>query len=125
MGWLFVPPPRFSKLALVGAADLTDDWVLMWQKRWLLPLYVLCGLLYPAGVGWLLGGSERAMDGVLFIGVVARVLSWHCIWSINSVSHAYGTKHYSLRSTAVSTHPFVQLLQNGEGPPQPAPRVPT
>ena len=116
MGWLFVPPPRFSKLALVGAKDLTEDWVLMAQKRWLLPLYVVFGLLYPATMGWLLGGgSERVMDGVLYVGVVARVVSWHSIWSINSVSHAYGTKYYSLRSTAVTTHPLVQLLQNGEG----------
>ena len=117
MGWLFRAPPRFSKLVLVGAKDLTDDWILMWQKRWLLPLYVLCGLLYPAAVGWLLagGGSGGAMDGVLYVGVVARVCSWHCIWSINSVSHVYGTKHFSLRSTAVCTPSLVQLLQNGEG----------
>ena len=117
MGWLFSPPPRFSKLVLVGAADLTGDWVLMWQKRWLLPMYIVWGLLWPAAVGWLLGGGgwRGVLDGVLYVGVVARIISWHCIWSINSVSHAYGTKDYSLRSTAVSTHSLVQLLQNGEG----------
>ena len=114
-GWLFAPPPRFTKLALVGATDLTDDRVLMWQRRWLLPLYVLCGLVYPAAVGWLLGGSSGVMDGVLYVGVVARVLSWHCIWSINSASHYWGSRHYSLRSTAACVHALLQLLQNGEG----------
>ena len=117
MGWLFAPPPRFSQLATVGACDLTDDWVLMWQKRWLLPLYIVCGALYPAAVGWLLAGpgGGGVVDGLLWVGVVARVLSWHCIWSINSVSHAYGSRPYSLRSTATTTHALVQLLQNGEG----------
>ena len=115
IGWLFQPPPRFSKLSVIDRRDLLDDPVVRHQHRFLLLGYVLWGGLYPASVGHWLGCGWLA--GALWVGVVARFIVWHCIWSINSVSHyppLLGVRSYSLRSSAVWV-PFVHLLQNGEG----------
>ena len=112
MGWLFQPPPVFSKLRLIACDDLAADPVVRWQRRYLLLGYVLFGALYPAVVGRLLGCT--VWEGSLWVGVVARFLSWHCIWSINSVSHWVGERHFSLASSAVWVW-GVELLQNGEG----------
>ena len=112
MGWLFTPPPAFRKQRLISRDDLLADPVVCWQRRLLLPGYIVFGLLYPALLGLALGGS--AMDGLLWPGVMARFLSWHCIWSINSLSHWKGEKDYSLRSSAVWMK-AAQWLQNGEG----------
>jgi fatty-acid desaturase len=59
------------------------------QQRWLLPGYLVFGLLVPGLVGaWSEGDftSGFAM-GALWIGVIGRFLSWHAIWTINSLSH--------------------------------------
>jgi len=117
IGWLFSPPPHFSKLALIGMKDLESDPVVRWQKKWLLVGYILFGAILPAIQGWWICGS--AIAGIVWIGFVARIISWHGIWSINSVSHAPDTfptasRAYSLSSSAVHV-PLFAILQNGEG----------
>ena len=115
MGWLFAPPQRFSKMGLIPRQDLLADPVVRYQQCFLLLGYVVLGGVYPALVGHCLGCGW--LQGSLWVGVVARFLSWHCIWSINSVSHyppLLGVQRFSLRSSAVWV-PFIHLLQNGEG----------
>jgi stearoyl-CoA desaturase (delta-9 desaturase) len=97
--WLFQKPPRFAKLALIGSHDLKADPVVRFQHKYLLIGYIIFGGVYPAVVGKLLGGDY--MMGFLWIGVVSRFISWHCIWSINSVSHWVGEKDFSVNTTKI------------------------
>jgi stearoyl-CoA desaturase (delta-9 desaturase) len=79
---------------MIGSYDLKADPVVVFQKKYLLIGYVIFGGIYPALMGKLL--SNDAIMGFLWVGVVARFLSWHCIWSINSVSHWVGEKEFSV-----------------------------
>ena len=51
--------------------------------------------------------------GALWVGGVGRFLSWHCIWTINSLSHWEGIREFSRASSAVYVA-VVNFVQNGE-----------
>jgi hypothetical protein len=94
--------------------SLTLFSVVVAQKRWLLWGYLLFGVFLPGFLGrWVLPDASFAM-GALWIGVVGRFISWHCIWLINSFSHWEGYREFALASTAVYNG-VLQFLQNGEG----------
>ena len=65
----------------------------------------------PGLLGLLTDGSF--LLGALWVGGVGRFLSWHCIWTINSLSHWEGVREFSRASSAVYVA-VVNFLQNGE-----------
>jgi fatty-acid desaturase len=73
--------------------------------------YLLFGLVTPGLLGSYLDGSF--LLGALWIGFVGRFLSWHCIWTINSLSHWEGIREFSRASSAVYVA-VVNFVQNGE-----------
>jgi stearoyl-CoA desaturase (delta-9 desaturase) len=78
-GWLFAPQveiPNFHQL--VPLDDLKSDPVVTFQCQYLLIGYLVFGGALPALQGWLIAGDW--IGGLLWIGFVARFLSWHFIW---------------------------------------------
>lgn len=65
----------------------------------------------PGLLGLLTDGSF--LLGALWVGGVGRFLSWHCIWTINSLSHWEGVREFSRASSAVYVA-LVNFVQNGE-----------
>jgi stearoyl-CoA desaturase (delta-9 desaturase) len=86
--------------------------VVRFQKRYLLLGYLIFGLILPGLLGLLTDGSF--VIGALWIGFIGRFISWHCIWTINSLAHWRGVKEFSRVSSAVYAF-GINLLQNGEG----------
>lgn len=73
--------------------------VVVFQKRYLLWGYLLVGLIIPGLLGLYL--CDSFFLGAFWLGVISRFLSWHAIWSINSISHWQGYKEFSRASSAV------------------------
>jgi stearoyl-CoA desaturase (delta-9 desaturase) len=112
-GWLFAPSVEIKNFhSLVPVDDLKQDFIVKLQAKYLLIGYILFGALLPSVQGWVISGDW--LGGLLWIGFVGRVISYHCIWSINSLSHWKGEKRFSKTSSAVHV-PIIAILQNGEG----------
>jgi stearoyl-CoA desaturase (delta-9 desaturase) len=61
----------------------------------LFPVWVLAGLLIPAGLGGLLTGTWMgALFGLLWGGLARIFLVHHVTWSVNSVCHLWGRRPY-------------------------------
>lgn len=121
VGWLFTgywTRPELGKYV----PDLMKDRLLVWVNRFYY-LFVLASLAIPAALGygvelWLGDGTRSpwfgAFLGFLWGGLVRILWTHHVTWSINSVCHLFGKKHFE--SDDESTNNFwCALLSMGEG----------
>src|SRR3954453_8581457 len=94
MGWLF---DRQGQAAYERyARDLVEDRGFRVINA-LFPLWVVVGILVPAGLGYLLDGSVAgALTGALWGGLVRMFLLHHVTWSINSVCHFFGSRRFDV-----------------------------
>lgn len=74
------------------------------NKYHLVPSLVFVPLL------WALGGVEL----VLWVGVIPTVLLWHGTFTINSLSHIFGTRRYLTTDTSRNNW-LLALITSGEG----------
>jgi len=95
----------------VDISDLKHDPVVDWQLRYIGWGYVIVGALVPIAIGHHYGD---AWAGFLWLGVMARVISWNGIWATNSLAHWYGDQPYSTNSTARGSF-ICAVICNGEG----------
>lgn len=100
-------PPRPS----TSTADLEADPLVMFQYRYYVPLAILFGALVPAAFGLLWGDPLGAL---LVAGFLRLVIQWHATFSINSLTHMFGSRPYS-RLTSARDSFWVALLTFGEG----------
>jgi stearoyl-CoA desaturase (Delta-9 desaturase) len=92
VGWLFIHTHRGRKERY--APDLLKDPLIRWIDRTLV-LWVAAGLLVPAGLGYLIGGSlHSALTGLLWGGAVRMLVVHHVTYSINSLCHFFGRRAY-------------------------------
>ena len=92
MGWLFIHTERGNKARY--APDLQSDPLISWVDRTFV-LWVTAGLLFPALLGFLLGGTvEAALTGLLWGGLVRMLVVHHVTYSINSLCHFFGKRDY-------------------------------
>ncbi|MEQ1906269.1 MAG: fatty acid desaturase [Pirellulaceae bacterium] len=119
IGWLFSgywSKPDMEKYI----PDLSKDRLLQWIDRNYY-LFVVISLLLPAVAGFMIEyfiGVRNpwigALLGFLWGGLVRIFLTHHVTWSINSVCHVFGKRHF--RSGDHSTNNLVcALLSMGEG----------
>jgi stearoyl-CoA desaturase (delta-9 desaturase) len=95
IGWLFQHEGMTS--ARRYAKDLVVDRDLRLVSR-LFGLFVVLGLLLPAGIAYLIGGTlEAALLGLLWGGLVRVFFVHHITWSINSVCHFFGRRRFDTK----------------------------
>ncbi len=120
MGWLF-DSHAFDVRSEGRSGDFARYTKDLASERWCrvinatFPLWVLLGLLIPAGLGGLLMMSwTGVLLGFLWGGLVRILLLHHVTWSINSVCHLWGTRpfrsHDHSRNNAI-----LGVLALGEG----------
>ena len=81
----------------------------------LFPLWVLLGLLIPAGLGGLLiGGWYGVLVGFLWGGIVRIFVGQHVTWSVNSVCHLWGGQQFKGHDQSRNNF-LCGLLALGEG----------
>ncbi|HET7536853.1 MAG TPA: fatty acid desaturase, partial [Candidatus Didemnitutus sp.] len=111
IGWMLAPT---HKLHLRTAADLMRDRQAVWINRHYL-LWMLLGVLLPAGVGGLWAGNlTGAATAALWGGPIRIFLVQHATWSINSLCHLAGYTNFETPDRSTN-HPLCALLTLGEG----------
>ena len=101
VGWLF--DHTTSAYAEKYSPDLLEDRGMRIIDR-LFPLWVTLGLVVPAGIGWLVGGSlTAALTAFFWAGLVRVFMVHHLTFSINSICHFFGRRRFPTddRSTNV------------------------
>lgn len=111
LGWMFEANPhnlqRYVK-------DLRQSGTLRMASA-LFPIWVLVGLLIPAGLGWWLAGTASgALTGFIWGGLVRVLLVHHVTWSINSVCHIWGRQPFKSHDESRDNTLF-GILGLGEG----------
>lgn len=114
-------------MALIDVSDLVKDpgtfcilkslhykkIVVEFQHRYYIPLAIFFGLLLPGFIAWFLG-LDPMMEGLLYIGHVSKIFTWHTTFCINSFAHWLGSQDYSLMFTARGNL-LLAIITNGEG----------
>ncbi len=110
-GWLF--RDRFVRSGPVYESLRSDPMVRKIDRRyfWLL----LAGFALPALVGGLVRLSwAGALSGLVWGGFVRVFMGHHITWSVNSVSHMFGSRPYETSDQA-KNNALVAILGFGEG----------
>ena len=111
IGWAFhADPPGIERYV----QDLTKSPTLRAASR-LFPLWVVLGLLIPAGVGGAVAGTWSGFwGGLIWGGLVRLFLVHHVTWSVNSVCHLWGLRPYRSEDESRNNFAF-GVLALGEG----------
>jgi stearoyl-CoA desaturase (delta-9 desaturase) len=112
VGWLFVHTQRGSKARF--APDLLADPTVRFVDRTFL-VWSLGGLAAAFGLGYAIGGSLVAgLTGLLWGGLVRMLVLHHVTYSVNSLCHFFGRRHFETPDESRNFLP-VALLAFGEG----------
>lgn len=94
IGWLMCKkhPDVVKYGKRVDMTDLTSDPVLQFQKKYYIPLVILCTFVLPITLTMKMFGTPFWI--AYHWHVMRYVVSLHITWSINSVSHIWGSKPF-------------------------------
>jgi stearoyl-CoA desaturase (delta-9 desaturase) len=109
MGWLF----REEKKCYKGhfAKDLKNDPLVRWQHKYILPLSIFMGFIFPTIIGHFFGSL---LGGFAIIGLCRMVFVHHSTFLINSLCHTLGKQTFTDTNTA-KDNPLLALFTYGEG----------
>jgi stearoyl-CoA desaturase (delta-9 desaturase) len=102
-GWIF--GGKWEETRIEGVPDLARYPELVFLNRYHMLAPVLLGILCFAIGGW---------SGFVWGFIVSTVLCWHSTYSINSLSHRWGTRRYDTGDDSRNNF-FLALLTLGEG----------
>nr|CAD7590878.1 unnamed protein product [Timema genevievae] len=107
IGWLMMKkhPDVIEKGKYVDLTDLEADPIVMFQKTYYTPLYIVFALLLPVAIPCLLWG-ESVWGSVWTCFFTRSVLMLNITWLVNSAAHFYGTRPYN-RYMAIPSSPVL------------------
>jgi len=115
MGWLLMKKhPKIKEMgSKLDMSDLTSDPVLVFQKRYYLPLVVLFCFLMPTLVPVVLWG-ENALVAFYTAALFRYCFTLHATWFINSAAHTFGYRPYDV-SISPAESVWTTVTAFGEG----------
>jgi stearoyl-CoA desaturase (delta-9 desaturase) len=112
MGWLFIHTQRGAKSRY--ARDLEGDRIVRFVDRTFV-LWALGGLGVAFGLGVAIGWSvEAGLTGLLWGGAVRMFVVHHVTYSINSLCHFFGRRHFDTPDESRNLG-WLAALSFGEG----------
>lgn len=109
LGWLMVDDdPKYLN---VVAPDLAKDPMVMFQKKYYVPLALITGFGIPTLIGWAMGS---ALGGLVLGGGLRLVITNHTTFFINSLCHMVGKQPYTDKNSARDSF-VMAFLATGEG----------
>ncbi len=112
VGWLLFK--LRPELTYENVADLRKDGLVMWQHRHVQTIGLLVAFVLPAIAGFIWGGWQSALGGVLIAGVARVVALQHATFCINSLCHTIGKRPYSSQCSARDSW-ITAIVTFGEG----------
>ncbi|CAK1579265.1 unnamed protein product [Parnassius mnemosyne] len=97
----------------IDMSDLEADWMVMFQKKYYYPLYMIFALFIPVWVPIQYFG-ETFWNSLLVCYFFRYLLELNGAWLVNSAAHLYGTRPYDKNLQPVESW-FVSFLTFGEG----------
>ncbi|CAG0887983.1 unnamed protein product [Darwinula stevensoni] len=115
MGWLLVRkhPEVMRKGKTIDCSDLLEDPIVYYQRKYYLPLGILCCFVIPAVTAWYFLGEDLWV-AFWYCSIGRYVLFIHGTWLVNSAAHLWGEKPYD-KSIGPVEQPIVGGLAFGEG----------
>ncbi|XP_013193953.1 acyl-CoA Delta-9 desaturase-like [Amyelois transitella] len=115
MGWLIMKKhPLVMKLGKnIDMSDLKADRMIMFQKKYFFPLYLIFAFLIPVWIP-IAYFNETWLNSLLCCYFFRYTLSLHGTWLVNSAAHLYGTRPYDKNLQPVESW-FVSFISLGEG----------
>ncbi|XP_011698188.1 PREDICTED: acyl-CoA Delta(11) desaturase [Wasmannia auropunctata] len=115
VGWLFTTPHPdvVAKRKAVDMSDLEADSIVMWQKRWYIPLFLLLTIVLPVGIPcyfW----SESLWISFWVNFNLRFCINLNIAFCVNSVAHMWGQKPYD-KSISPVENIAVSIASLGEG----------
>ncbi|XP_065581656.1 delta(9)-fatty-acid desaturase fat-7-like isoform X1 [Artemia franciscana] len=115
MGWLMMKKDKMviEKGRKIDCADLLDDPVVAFQRRFYRPLAILFCFVLP-GVLPVVLWNESILVSYFFPTFSRYVFTLHMTWLVNSAAHFFGDKPYD-RFIKATENGLVTLCTGGEG----------
>ncbi len=108
MGWIF---HKTKNVNFDNVKDLMMDPLIMWQKKYYLPIAIIVGSVLPFLIGLSVG---RPWGGFLWGGFFRVMFVHHATFFINSLAHIVGKQPYSDQDTSRDSW-WLAFLTYGEG----------
>lgn len=114
VGWLMVKkhPDVIRRGRTIDLSDLEADPIVMFQKKYYIPLVGLLWGAFPTLVPVFFWGENIILSGLFMMGT-RYMLSLNFTWLVNSWAHIYGTKPYDHRLGPVEAS--IRHILMGEG----------
>jgi len=112
IGWLLFK--LGPEMPMDNVNDLKRDPLVMWQRKWCMPIAFILGFGLPTLLGYLWSGFEGALGAFLLAGILRVFAVQHSTFFINSMCHSVGRQPYSSRCSARDSA-IMALFTFGEG----------
>ncbi|KAG4080092.1 hypothetical protein HA402_008163 [Bradysia odoriphaga] len=115
VGWLFLTPhPEVvAKRKLIDLSDLQNDAIVMWQKKYYVPLFALIAIGMPVLVPWYFWNESLWIS--FWVNFNLRFcITLNIAFFVNSVAHMYGKRPYDKTISPVENL-SVAIAALGEG----------
>lgn len=115
MGWLMCRkhPQVIEKGKGLDLSDLENDSVVMFQRKYYLPLVLLFCFVVPTVIPWWYW-NEHAVTALMVVGFLRYNFTLHSTWLVNSLAHWVGSKPFD-KFIYSSENSVVAYLTLGEG----------
>lgn len=115
MGWLMYRkhPRVIEKGKKLDLSDLEQDSVVMFQRKYYVPLVVSACFVLPSVIPWW-GWDENPITALMVAGFLRYTIVLHVTWFVNSLAHWVGTKPFD-KHIYPAQNPVVAYLTLGEG----------
>ncbi|KAG8036724.1 hypothetical protein G9C98_004046 [Cotesia typhae] len=114
VGWLFITPhpDAVAKREAVDMSDLIADPIVMWQKKYYIPLFALLCIGLPVIVPWYFWNESLWTS--FWVNFNFRFcVTLNIAFLVNSVAHMWGHRPYD-KSISPAENNFVSVLALGE-----------